>query len=68
MKETVNSVTYWLDREYFKKDLRLFGKDKDFTGSWVHHRCIEHVVILIEYIDQDKGIELVQFDMCRALK
>jgi hypothetical protein len=67
LRSKVAVITYRMDHPSFQNSLLATGPERGFTASYQGWGCLPYVVVLVEYIDPDRGSEIVDFDMCKAI-
>lgn len=60
-------ITYRMDHPTFQNALLATGRESGFTARYTGWGCLTSVVVLIEYVDPARPVEITEFDMCAAL-
>lgn len=67
MRDQVTAVTFRMDHPSFRNGLLVTGPERNFSASYDGWGCLGNVVVLIEYLNPDRGSEIDSYDMCAAL-
>jgi hypothetical protein len=68
MRERVAVVTFRLDHPSYRNPLLVTGPERGFSAGYDGWGCLSSVVVLIEYLDPDRAPEVLDYDMCEALR
>jgi hypothetical protein len=68
LRRKVAVITYRMDHPTFQNSLLATGPERGFSASYIGWGCLTYVVVLVEYIDPDRGSEIADLDLCEALK